>query len=122
MNHKQDDFPVAYEYQNRILSIPMFPELKNEEIQKIINVLNEFDNPKILILYVDFPPINSIGAERPHSWYKYFHEYGLNPIVITKNWISDGNTPFNKIDKFKSKETTKYGTLIRVKNVTLDLV
>ena len=42
MNHKQADFPVAYEYQNRILSIPMFPELKNEEIQKVINVLNEF--------------------------------------------------------------------------------
>ena len=42
MNHKQADFPVAYEYQNKILSIPMFPELKDEEIQKVINVLNEF--------------------------------------------------------------------------------
>jgi len=42
MDHKQDDFPVAFEYQDKILSIPMFPELKDEEIQKVINVLNEF--------------------------------------------------------------------------------
>ena len=42
MNHKQADFPIAYEYQDKILSIPMFPELKDDEIQKVINVLNEF--------------------------------------------------------------------------------
>ena len=42
MNHKHADFPIAHEYQDKILSIPMFPELKDEEIQKVINVLNEF--------------------------------------------------------------------------------
>ena len=75
--------------------------------------------PKVLILCNDFPPINSIGAERPYSWYKYFHEFDLNPIVITKNWISDGSTPINEIDNFTSKETSKYGLIIRTKKRTL---
>ena len=44
---------------------------------------------KILILCNDFPPVNSIGADRPYSWYKYFHEFNLYPIVITKNWQNE---------------------------------
>lgn len=42
LNHRKDDFPLAFEYQNKILSIPMFPELEAMEIEKIIRVLNEF--------------------------------------------------------------------------------
>jgi len=41
---------------------------------------------RILILCNDFPPFNSIGAERPYSWYKYFVEEGVATTVITKNW------------------------------------
>lgn len=40
---------------------------------------------KILILAYDFPPVNSIGAQRPQSWFKYFSKFGLYPIVITQN-------------------------------------
>lgn len=36
------DFPVAAEYQNKILSIPMFPELEDSEVQKVIRILNAF--------------------------------------------------------------------------------
>lgn len=41
-NYSFEDFPVASEYQNKILSIPMFPELEGNEIDKVINTLNEF--------------------------------------------------------------------------------
>jgi dTDP-4-amino-4,6-dideoxygalactose transaminase len=41
-NYSSDDFPVAFAYQAKILSIPMFPELKDSEIEKVITVLNEF--------------------------------------------------------------------------------
>lgn len=41
---------------------------------------------KIIILCYDFPPLNSIGAQRPNSWYQNFKSFGLYPIVITNNW------------------------------------
>lgn len=41
-NLKEIDFPVASKFQNEILSIPMFPELQNVEIDSIINVINQF--------------------------------------------------------------------------------
>ncbi len=27
-----------------------------------------------------------VGAERPYSWFKHFHECGLYPVVITRHW------------------------------------
>lgn len=42
MNHNSKDFPISFEYQNKILSIPMFPELETKEIEKVIRVLNAF--------------------------------------------------------------------------------
>lgn len=48
---------------------------------------------KIIILCYDFPPLNSVGAQRPYSWFKYFKLFGLYPIVITNNWT---NTPNGK--------------------------
>jgi hypothetical protein len=41
---------------------------------------------KILILAYDFPPYNSIGGQRPYAWFKYFKEFGYEPIVITRHW------------------------------------
>ena len=41
---------------------------------------------KILILAYDFPPYVSVGGLRPYSWYKYLHEYGVHPVVITRQW------------------------------------
>lgn len=70
-------------------------------------------NPKVLILCNDFPPINSIGADRPNSWYLYFKEFGLDPVVITKNWNSNGNTSFNDVCDTIKVESTKYGELIK---------
>ncbi len=39
---------------------------------------------KVLIIAYDFPPLNSVGAKRPYSWYKYFKKYNVYPIVITR--------------------------------------
>ena len=44
---------------------------------------------KILILAYDFPPYNSVGAQRPFSWYKYMHEFGYQPVVVTRHWNDD---------------------------------
>ena len=70
-------------------------------------------NPKALILCNDFPPLNSIGAERPYSWFLYFKKNGIEPIVITKNWILDGNSSFNKVSNETVIEKTNNGLLIK---------
>ncbi|AHM61770.1 putative PLP-dependent enzyme possibly involved in cell wall biogenesis [Flammeovirgaceae bacterium 311] len=39
LNHKPADFPVAYEYQQQILSLPMYPELTEEQIKYVAEVI-----------------------------------------------------------------------------------
>ena len=41
---------------------------------------------KILILAYDFPPYISAGSLRPYSWYESLHEFGVYPVVITRQW------------------------------------
>ena len=41
---------------------------------------------KVLILAYDFPPYVSVGGLRPHAWYKYLKEFGVEPIVVTRQW------------------------------------
>ncbi len=41
-SYQPNDFPVAFDYQSKILSIPMFPELKDEEVNRVIDLLNAF--------------------------------------------------------------------------------
>lgn len=74
---------------------------------------------KILILAYDFPPYNSIGAQRPYSWFKYFKEFGWEPVVVTRHWDAD---IMNGIDYIKPSKTQKteieesdYGTIIRAR-------
>jgi dTDP-4-amino-4,6-dideoxygalactose transaminase len=42
LDHKPSDFPVAYQYQREILSLPMFPELSDDQIAYVANSINEF--------------------------------------------------------------------------------
>ncbi|EKD28512.1 MAG: hypothetical protein ACD_79C00287G0019 [uncultured bacterium] len=42
LNNKEKDFPVAYKYQNEILSLPMFPELSSEEIEYVCEKISSF--------------------------------------------------------------------------------
>lgn len=48
---------------------------------------------KVLVLCNDFPPLNSIGAQRPYSWYKYLPEHNIHVTVITKNWADKSGLP-----------------------------
>jgi glycosyltransferase involved in cell wall biosynthesis len=41
---------------------------------------------KLLILAYDFPPYVSVGGLRPYNWFRYFKEYGIEPIVVTRQW------------------------------------
>lgn len=43
LNHKAEDFPVAYQYQQEILSLPMYPELKEEEIAYVAKTILDFE-------------------------------------------------------------------------------
>ncbi|HVG12766.1 MAG TPA: hypothetical protein VM843_07150 [Flavisolibacter sp.] len=41
---------------------------------------------KILIVTYYFPPYTGIEGHRPDSWYRYFRDLGLSPIVVTRHW------------------------------------
>ena len=58
---------------------------------------------KILILAYDFPPYNSIGGQRPYAWYKYFKEFGYEPIVVTRHWDESINHPIDYIKPSKNQ-------------------
>jgi glycosyltransferase involved in cell wall biosynthesis len=40
----------------------------------------------VLILCHDFPPLNSIAARRPYSWFNFFPKSNIHPVVVTKSW------------------------------------
>ena len=44
LGHKLGDFPVSESVQNRVLSLPIFPELKPEEIEAVCSAIKEFFN------------------------------------------------------------------------------
>ncbi|MBN2777431.1 MAG: hypothetical protein JXR36_07305 [Bacteroidales bacterium] len=72
---------------------------------------------KVLIIAYDFPPYVSVGGLRPFSWYKYFKEFGLYPIVITRQWGNKYGTQLDYIAPSETNETiveeTEFGTIIR---------
>jgi hypothetical protein len=48
---------------------------------------------KVLLICNDFPPLNSIGAQRPYSWFRHLPEEGIQITVITKNWAENAGHP-----------------------------
>ena len=42
LGHKPFDFPIAYQIQNEILSLPMFPELNDEQIKYVASSIKGF--------------------------------------------------------------------------------
>jgi dTDP-4-amino-4,6-dideoxygalactose transaminase len=42
LNHKPEDFPVSSKLQNEILSLPIYPELTEEQIEYIANAIRNF--------------------------------------------------------------------------------
>lgn len=53
---------------------------------------------KVLILCIDFPPLSTISAQRPFSWFQDFHTCGIFPVVITRHWNKNIKS---QEDKFK---------------------
>ena len=72
---------------------------------------------RLLILAYDFPPYVSVGGLRPYAWYRYLKEYGVEPIVVTRQWKNKLGKELDYIAPGESKETiveeTEYGTIIR---------
>lgn len=72
---------------------------------------------KALILAYDFPPYVSVGGLRPHCWYKYFHEFDVYPIIVTRQWDNKYGNHLDYISASESAETiiekTDKGTIIR---------
>ncbi len=44
LNHKKTDFPVATAYQDKILSLPIFPEITDEQIGYVVDRIKDFMN------------------------------------------------------------------------------
>ncbi|MEI6346629.1 MAG: hypothetical protein WCP69_01660 [Bacteroidota bacterium] len=72
---------------------------------------------KVLILAYDFPPYVSVGGLRPYAWYKYLHEFDVEPIVITRQWSNEHGNHLDYISASKSNktiiETSEIGTIIK---------
>lgn len=49
MNHTKDEFPEAVKASQEIISLPMFPELENSQIELITNCIKEFLDSKGVI-------------------------------------------------------------------------
>lgn len=60
---------------------------------------------KILILAKDFPPVNTIGAQRPAAWFKYFNDAGHCAWVVT----SSNSQEVASEDKILRVATDLYG-------------
>lgn len=44
LNYSEKDFPMVFENKDKILSLPMFPELKKEEIEYVTSLIKKFFN------------------------------------------------------------------------------
>ena len=42
LNYKKGDFPISEYLADHCISLPMFPELNNEEVNHVINTINNF--------------------------------------------------------------------------------
>lgn len=72
---------------------------------------------KVLILAYDFPPYVSVGGLRPYHWHKEFKQFGIEPIVITRQWANQYGNGLDYIapgyDEQEVIENTAFGTIIR---------
>lgn len=72
---------------------------------------------KLLILAYDFPPYVSVGGLRPYNWFRYLKEFGVEPIVITRQWSNQYGNHLDYIAPGSSDHTivekSEFGTVIR---------
>jgi dTDP-4-amino-4,6-dideoxygalactose transaminase len=46
LGYKRGDFPVTEEYMDQILSLPMFPEITEDEVRTVVNAIKQFEATK----------------------------------------------------------------------------
>ena len=44
LNYKPTDFPISSDYQSQILSLPMYPELSDQQIRSVVEMIKKFYN------------------------------------------------------------------------------
>jgi len=42
LGHTKEDFPISYNYQDKLLSLPIYPEMKEEQIDYVVRNIKEF--------------------------------------------------------------------------------
>ena len=74
---------------------------------------------KILIICNDYPPLNTVAAERPLGWVQHLPALGFQLTVITKDWKGPETDPrawiFGKASQ-QTREESPSVTIIRVPN------
>ena len=77
---------------------------------------------KVLILAYDFPPYISVGAQRPYYWYRYFKEFGIDPVVVSRQWNNNFTGAYQYVAGGYSNEDvikeTEYGLLLKAVSYT----
>ena len=72
---------------------------------------------KVLILAYDFPPFVSVGGLRPYAWFRYLREFGVEPVVITRQWANHYGDERDYIAPSATSvveiEESEQGTIIR---------
>ena len=72
---------------------------------------------KVLIIAYAFPPYILVGALRPYNWYKYFKEFDVNPVVITRQWSNNSGGNLDYMAEGESSniiiEDGKFGIIIK---------
>jgi glycosyltransferase involved in cell wall biosynthesis len=72
---------------------------------------------RALILAYDFPPLVSVGGLRPYSWYRYLKQFGVEPIVVTRQWSSRHGGALDYVAPSEEKEVvveaSQFGTILR---------
>jgi len=48
LNYKESSFPVAEKFAKEIISLPVFPQLKDEEVKRIVEVINNYEETENL--------------------------------------------------------------------------
>lgn len=70
----------------------------------------------MLVLAYDFPPLISIGGQRPYSWLRYLPEFGFQVTVVTRHWSETINSPTDYITRNRQEASTEVihqGKIIR---------
>ena len=90
VSYKSDKNEIA-KYSRRVIT---------KQLSIILDKISEKNSLiKTLILANDFPPLETIGAQRPYGWFRYFKKSGIYPVVVTRYWESNRKLDENYFHK-----------------------